>query len=638
MSISGRSGKRSRINLSSGVAAKGQSASKMGKNDDATTSDYLCPICFDVINEAYITKCGHSFCHVCITKSLKESNRCPKCNLIVEKPDFIFPNFTLNELILKQKQKEASIMNHLGQKKGVGHLGFLTQELSLSGSIYSMGSAFMRTSVADVNFALTILEDRRRHLEMGSAFIQNELMLEFLQKTKSEKSLELERLQAQLNIIDEDLMTIQSELSRQSPLQRVVKQETIDGVSFDTSPLSTLTKAAGAQAGFNGSLTASVKSSMELLAQQKNRLHMHLPELESTYCKMRLDQFNAPQKGALERFGDTLVKATQFSDFRTLATLTYGDVPNGSSIVSSIEFARDSDYFAIAGVTKKIKIYDYMSVINNSVDVHYPVKEMSCTSKISCVSWNTFHKTQMASSDYEGIITLWDAFSGEKTAIFQEHEKRCWSVDFNSIDPKLLVSGSDDAKVKIWSTDSDHSEISIEARANVCCVKFSPTSRHHLAFGSADHCVHYYDLRNPKRYLGILKGHRKAVSYTKFLDGEHIISASTDSQLKLWNVDASGCQRTFKGHVNEKNFVGLATNGEYIACGSENNSVCVYYGGLSKLLLSHKFSSVKHLLEKGRRDEETTDFVSAVSWRPGSTSSVLIAANSQGVIKLLEMV
>ena len=109
----------------------------------------------------------------------------------------------------------------------------------------------------------------------------------------------------------------------------------------------------------------------------------------------------------------------------------------------------------------------------------------------------------MASSDYEGIITLWDAFSGEKTAIFQEHEKRCWSVDFNSIDPKLLVSGSDDAKgkisdrclclskfffffvVKIWSTDSDHSEISIEARANVCCVKFSPTSRHHLAFGSA---------------------------------------------------------------------------------------------------------------------------------------------------------
>lgn len=28
----------------------------------------------------------------------------------------------------------------------------------------------------------------------------------------------------------------------------------------------------------------------------------------------------------------------------------------------------------------------------------------------------------------------------------QEHEKRCWSVDFNLMDPKLLASGSDDAK------------------------------------------------------------------------------------------------------------------------------------------------------------------------------------------------
>lgn len=34
----------------------------------------------------------------------------------------------------------------------------------------------------------------------------------------------------------------------------------------------------------------------------------------------------------------------------------------------------------------------------------------------------------------------------------QEHEKRCWSVDFNLMDPKLLASGSDDAKGTIWIT------------------------------------------------------------------------------------------------------------------------------------------------------------------------------------------
>ena len=42
---------------------------------------------------------------------------------------------------------------------------------------------------------------------------------------------------------------------------------------------------------------------------------------------------------------------------------------------------------------------------------------------------------------------------------------------------------------------------------------------------------------------------------------------STDSQLKLWGTTKPHCLRTFRGHTNEKNFVGLATDRDYIACG-----------------------------------------------------------------------
>ena len=68
------------------------------------------------------------------------------------------------------------------------------------------------------------------------------------------------------------------------------------------------------------------------------------------------------------------------------------------------------------------------------------------------------------------------------------------------------------------STDIQHSVASLEAKANVCCVKFNPSSCYHLAFGSADHCVHYYDLRYTKQPLNVFKGHKKAVSYVKFLN------------------------------------------------------------------------------------------------------------------------
>ena len=50
-----------------------------------------------------------------------------------------------------------------------------------------------------------------------------------------------------------------------------------------------------------------------------------------------------------------------------------------------------------------------------------------------------------------------------------------------------------------------------------------------------------------------------------------LIASSTDSQLKLWNVNKPHCLRSFKGHINEKNFVGLASNGDYVACGKNCN-------------------------------------------------------------------
>jgi E3 ubiquitin-protein ligase RFWD2 len=177
---------------------------------------------------------------------------------------------------------------------------------------------------------------------------------------------------------------------------------------------------------------------------------------------------------------------------------------------------------------------------------------------------------------------------------------------------------------------------SLEAKANVCCVKFNPGSPYNLAFGSADHCVHYYDLRNTKKALNVLKGHKKAVSYVKFLNNEDLVSASTDSQLKLWNIKHPNYVRSFVGHVIEKNFVGLATDGDYITCGSENNGLYIYYKGLSKSLFQFRFDAVRSFLDKDRKEEDVNEFVSAVCWK--QNSNVIVAANSQGTIKVLELV
>jgi len=135
--------------------------------------------------------------------------------------------------------------------------------------------------------------------------------------------------------------------------------------------------------------------------------------------------------------------------------------------------------------------------------------------------------------------------------------------------------------------------------------------------------VHLFDLRSPRAPLAVLKGHSKAVSYVRWAGPDTLVTASTDSTLRLWTASggrgssdsgvgqnpqqaaaaAAGlggggngahgsswdceeggwhCSQVFKGHSNSKHFVGLATQGPFIACGSETNEVFIYHQGLAQ--------------------------------------------------------
>lgn len=604
------------------------------------SNDFVCPICFEMIEEAHMTKCGHSFCYKCIRQSLEDSNRCPKCNYIIDNVDQLYPNFLVNELILKQKQRCEEKRLKRDHPNGTKWQFF--QDV--------LGTDQENLDLANVNYMLELLVQKKKQLEAESQAAQRQILMEFLKEARRNKREQLEQLQKELNFLEEDIKRVEEMSGMYSPvsdmdpnLDSTVPQF---GEAHSPAPSSSIIEPTEyiQPPQFGGSSQGKRQTWYNsTLASRRKRLTAHFEDLEQCYFSNRMSRITDDSRtvNQLDDFMECLSKFTRYNSVRPLATLSYAsDLYNGSSIVSSIEFDRDCDYFAIAGVTKKIKVFEYGTVIQDAVDIHYPVNEMTCNSKISCISWSSYHKNLLASSDYEGTVILWDGFTGQRSKVYQEHEKRCWSVDFNLMDPKLLASGSDDAKVKLWSTNLDNSVASIEAKANVCCVKFSPTSRYHLAFGCADHCVHYYDLRNTKQPIMVFKGHRKAVSYAKFVNGEEIVSASTDSQLKLWNVNKPHCLRSFKGHINEKNFVGLASNGDYVACGSENNSLYLYYKGLSKTLLTFKFDTVKSVLDKDKKEDDTNEFVSAVCWRalPDGESNVLIAANSQGTIKVLELV
>ncbi len=81
--------------------------------------------------------------------------------------------------------------------------------------------------------------------------------------------------------------------------------------------------------------------------------------------------------------------------------------------------------------------------------VDQPSAQLRSRSKLSCLSWSCYQEAHLMSSDYEGVITLWDTHTLQPVTEYEAHNKRVWSVDFCPCNSQLLASGSDDGCVKV---------------------------------------------------------------------------------------------------------------------------------------------------------------------------------------------
>ncbi|XP_028757990.1 E3 ubiquitin-protein ligase COP1-like [Neltuma alba] len=639
-------------------AATGPSSEPFMSEPD---KDFLCPICMQIIKDAFLTACGHSFCYMCINTHLRNKSDCPCCGHYLTSNQ-LFPNFLLHKLLKKtsacQVSKTASPVEHfrLSLQKGCD------------------------VTIKEVDSLLFLLAEKKRKMEQEEAERNMQILLDFLHCLRKQKVEELKEVQTDLQFIKEDISAVDKhrmELYRARD-RYSVKLRMLDESGSRKSWHSSMDKASGGHlssplnmrgALSSGSLPKKLdgkgqvsshgiqrkeaisgsdsqylnQSSLALI--KKKRVHAQFNDLQECYLQKRRHLAEKPHSQqekdknvinregyapGLSEFQSVLTTFTQYSRLRVIAEVRHGDLFHSANIVSSIEFDRDDELFATAGVSRRIKVFDFSTVVNEPSDAHCPVVEMSTRSKLSCLSWNKYAKNHIASSDYEGIVTVWDVTTRQSIMEYEEHEKRAWSVDFSRTDPSMLVSGSDDCKVKVWCTKQEASVLNIDMKANICCVKYNPGSGNYIAVGSADHHIHYYDLRNISRPLHVFNGHRKAVSYVKFLSNNELASASTDSTLRLWDVKENIPVRTFKGHTNEKNFVGLTVNSNYIACGSETNEVFVYHKEISKPVTWHRFGSLDI---DDAEDEAGSYFISAVCWK--SDSPTILTANSQGTIKVL---
>lgn len=310
------------------------------------------------------------------------------------------------------------------------------------------------------------LEEREAAIMLRESIEEQELLLEFLLLMQQRKQEAVDKLQDAISLMSSDIEEVRKQQvtlkKRGGSHQELVKdyQSTSDLSPMDVDENDDSTSV-GSRKRFRQGVQAHIKEvddavnsgqmlganaeNPEILISKSSRLMKNFKKLEAAYLLTRRrptklsgkpsikisppssngkgsivvterssvnnlaskDKYNEDRRsGWINPFLDGLCKYLSFSKLKVKADLKQGDLLNSSNLVCSVSFDRDGELFATAGVNKKIKIFECDSILNEDRDIHYPVVEMSCRSKLSNLCWNSYIKSQIASSNFEGAVQV----------------------------------------------------------------------------------------------------------------------------------------------------------------------------------------------------------------------------------------
>ncbi|GMT31560.1 hypothetical protein PFISCL1PPCAC_22857, partial [Pristionchus fissidentatus] len=310
--------------------------------------------------------------------------------------------------------------------------------------------------------------------------------------------------------------------------------------------------------------------------------------------------------------------------------------------VSTLDFDTSGSLLAMGGSAKCVRVFDFEDQVKEYEKYSLltgtnALLEIPMASKVSSLAWSRGDPQLMVITEYDGLSTLFDVHSMSEVRRHKDHNRRIWDVAFSHDCTRKFATCGDDGKVLMYSTTADASTSFINVGYSVTSIEFSPTDEHHIAMAVSDSTVYIYDLRFPRSAVVQLRGHKRAVSYVRYMRGAgagskgRLLSAAIDSTVREWDVGTARCERVFRGHTNEKNFTGLTTNGgDHFVTGSEGNDMYMFHTAFASPMVKKNFLESADVSELDEQHDRN-DFVSCLKWKTGS--NIFVAGNNQGMIQ-----
>lgn len=161
------------------------------------------------------------------------------------------------------------------------------------------------------------------------------------------------------------------------------------------------------------------------------------------------------------------------------------------------------------------------------------------------MDWNKTSFGQIVSGGGDKVVCVFDVNTGLIHSYNKLHSDIVNDVSYNSFNPNVFASVSDDLKLVVTDTRADENETKmVREKAHVGSIEsvdFSPFKSELISTASSDNHVKVWDMRHLESPLINLRGHSNDVMKVKWSPHYESIlaSSSKDRKVNIWDLNKS---------------------------------------------------------------------------------------------------